>query len=94
MDEQLKLAHKVIELVDRSNRKICVTLLQYNVDKFGSSYAQVQLFASKNEDGKFEKVVYLNCKLEEFVYLLDVLNSVYDEVITNQPICNVLKEVI
>ena len=27
MDEQLKLAHKV---VDRANRKICVTLLRYN----------------------------------------------------------------
>ena len=27
MDEQLKLAHKVVDVVDRANRKFCVTLL-------------------------------------------------------------------
>ena len=32
MDEQLKLAHKVIDVVDRANRKICMTLLRYNMD--------------------------------------------------------------
>ena len=37
MDEQLKLAHKVVDVVDRANRKICVTLLRYNVDKPESS---------------------------------------------------------
>ena len=41
MDEQLKLARKVVEVVDRPNRMICVTLLRYNVDKLESSYAQV-----------------------------------------------------
>ena len=54
MDEQLKLAHKVVDVVDRTNRKICVTLLRYNVDKRESSYAQVRLFARKNEDEKFQ----------------------------------------
>ena len=29
MEEQLKLVHKVIDVVDRSNRRICVTLLRY-----------------------------------------------------------------
>ena len=28
MDEQLKLTHKVVDVVDRTNRKICVTLLR------------------------------------------------------------------
>ena len=32
MEEQLKLVHKVIDVVDRPNRRICVTLLRYNVD--------------------------------------------------------------
>ena len=41
MDEQLKLAHKVVDVVDRANRKYCVTLLRYNVDKPESSNAQV-----------------------------------------------------
>ena len=90
MEEQLKLAHKVVDVVDRANRKICVSLLRYNVDKPENSYAQVRLFARKKEDEKFQQVVYVNYKLEEFIYLLDVMNSVYDKVITNQPICNVL----
>ena len=41
MDEQFKLAHKVVGVVDRAKRKICVTLLRYNVDKPESSCAQV-----------------------------------------------------
>ena len=57
MDEQLKLAQKVVDVVDRANKKICVTLLRYNVDKPESSYAQVQLFVRKKEDEKFQQVV-------------------------------------
>ena len=67
MDEQLKLAHKVVDVVDRTNRKICVTLLRYNVDKPENSYAQVRLFARKKEDEKFQQVVYVKYKLEEFI---------------------------
>ena len=90
MDEQLKLALKVVAVVDRANRKICVTLLRYNVDKPESSYAQVRLVARKKEDEKFQPVVYANYKFEAFINSLDVMNSVYDKVITNQPICEVL----
>ena len=92
MDEQIKLTHKVVDVVDRTNRKICVTLLRYNVDQPESSYAQVRLFARKKEDDKFQQVVYVNYKLEEFNYLLDVMNSFYDKIITNQPISNVSKK--
>ena len=90
MDEQLKLAHKVVDVVDRAKRKICVTRLRYNVDKPESSYAQVQLMARKKEDEMFQQLVYVNYKLEAFIYLVDVLSSVYDKVINNQPICKVL----
>ena len=88
MNEQLKLAHKVVHVVDRANRMICVTLLRYNVERLESSYAQVRLFATKREDEKFQQVVYVNHNFEEFRSLLDVMNSVYDKVITNRPICN------
>ena len=94
MHEQLKLAHKVVDVVDRANRKICVTRLRYNVDKPESSYAQVRLFAGKKEDEKFQQVVYVNYKLEEFIYLLDVMKSAYDKVSTNQPIYKVSQEII
>ena len=94
MDEHFKLAHKVVDVVDRANRKTCVTLLLFNVDEPEISYAQVRLFARKKEDEKFQQVVYMIFKLEEFICLLDVKISVYDKVITNQPICNVLLKVI
>ena len=90
MDEQFKLAHNVADVVDRANRKICETLLWVNVDKPESFYAQIRLFARKNEDEMFQQVVYVNYKLEEFIYLIDVMNSVCDKNIFNQPICNVL----
>ena len=32
MEEQLELTHKVIEVVDRSHRKTCVTMLGYNME--------------------------------------------------------------
>ena len=90
MEEQLKLVHEVIDVVDCPNRKICVTLLRYKVDNPHTSYAQVRLFGRKTEKEKFQQIVYVNYKLDEFIYLLDVMNSVYDKVSANQPICNVL----
>ena len=42
----------------------------------------------------FQQIVYVNFKLEEFIYSLDVMNFVYDKVTTNQPICDFLKKVI
>ena len=67
-----------------------MTLLRYNVDKPEISYAQTRIFTRKEEEEKFQQVGYVNYKIEEFIYLLDVMNSVYDTVITNQPNCNVL----
>ena len=90
MEEQLKLAHKVIDVVDFPNRRICVTLLRYKLDNPDTSYAKVRLFGRKTEEEKFQQIVYVNYKFDEFIYLLDVMNSVYDKVIANQPICNVL----
>ena len=90
MEEQLKLVHKVIDVVDCPNRKICVTLLRYKLDNPDTSYAQVRLFGRKTEEEKFQQIVYVKFTLDEFIYLLDVMNSVYDKVITNQPFCKVL----
>ena len=52
-DERLKLAHKVVDVVERANREICVTLLRYNVEKPERFCAQVRLIARKKEDEKF-----------------------------------------
>ena len=90
MEEQLTLVHKVIDVVDCPNRRICVTLLRYKADITETSYAQVRLFGRKKEEEKFEQIVYVNYKHDKFVYLLDVMNLLYDRVIANHPICNVL----
>ena len=89
IDDQFKLAHKVIDVVDQANRKTCVTLLQYYVEKPDSPYAQNRLFTNKKEEEKFQQIVYVNLKfvfeicvyvkLEEFIYLLHVMDSVYDK---------------
>ena len=90
MEEQLKLVHKVIDVVDRPKRRICVALLRYKADNPDTSFAQVRLLGLRTEEEKFQQIVYVNYRLDEFVYLLDVMNSVYDKVIANQRICNIL----
>ena len=90
MKEQLKLSHKVVEVVDRPHRKICVTMLRYNVETPETSCAQVRLFGGKNNEEKFNQIVYVNYKLDDFIYLLDVMNSVYDKIIANEFLWNVL----
>ena len=74
MEEHLKLVHKVIDVVDRPNRRICVTLLRYKLDNAETFYAQVHLFGRKKEEENFQQILYVNYKLDEFVYLLDVKN--------------------
>ena len=64
LDEQLKLSHKAFDVVDRSNRKICVSLLWYNVDKPETSYAQVQLSAKNKQEEIFQEFVYVKLKLK------------------------------
>ena len=89
MEEQLKLVHKVIDVGDRQKRRIFVTLLRYKVDNPETSYA-LRLFGRKKEEEKIQQIVYVNYRLDEFVYFLNVMKSVYDKVIANQPICNIL----
>ena len=64
MEEQLKLVYKVIDILDRPKRRICVTLLRYKVDNPETSYDQVCLFGRKKEEEKFEQIVYVNYKLD------------------------------
>ena len=47
MDEQRKLSQKVVDVVNRANKKIFLKLLQYSVGKTEVSDAQVRLVGSK-----------------------------------------------
>ena len=60
VDEQLKLVHMLVDVVERANKKSCVILLRFNVDKPKSSYAQAKLFAWRKEDEEIQQIVYLN----------------------------------
>ena len=94
MEEQLKLTHRVVEVVDRPHKKICVTMLRYNVEKPETSHVQIRLFGRRKDEEKFNQIVYVKYKLDEFINLLDVMNSVYNKVNANEPLCYVLQQVI
>ena len=64
LEEQLKLTHKVVEVVDRPHRKICVTMARYNVEKLETSYVQVRLFVRRRDEEKINPVGSVNYKFE------------------------------
>ena len=76
MGEQFKLTQKVVKIVDRPLRKICVTLLRYNGEKPETSYVQVRLFGRRKDEQKFNHFVYLNYELDEIVFFFDLMKSV------------------
>ena len=51
------------------------------MDKPEKLYGQVWLTARSKEDEKVQQIVYVIYKAEEFIYLLDVTNSVYEKVL-------------
>ena len=76
IEEQLKLVHKVIDVVNCPNRRRCGTLLRYKADNPETSYAQVRLIGRKKEEEKNQQIVHVIYKVDDVVYLLDVMNSV------------------
>ena len=69
-------------------------MMRYNVEKPETSYVQVLLFGRRKNEENFNQFVYVNNKLDDIIYLLDVRNSVYGKVIANETLCNVLSQVI
>ena len=59
METQLKMVHKVWNVVDLPHRKICVTMLRYTVEDPESSYVQIRLFGKQQKDGNFQQIVYV-----------------------------------
>ena len=76
MEDQLNRTHIVVKVVDWSTRKLCVTMLRYSVEKPETSYDLIRLFGRGKEEEKFNQIVYVRFKLDEFIFLLDVMNSV------------------
>ena len=90
LDEQLKHAQKAITIVDRPKRKIFATMKKYCMDELESSYVQLRLFTRNSEHDKFQQLVFVNYKYDEFLYLLDVITSISDQVLSNQSPCNLV----
>ena len=78
-DERLKPTHKVVDIVDRANKKICLTVSRYVHDKRECSYPQVRCFASKQKDKNIQQKAYVCYELEQIIYPLVVWNSVKDK---------------
>ena len=76
----------MIEIAEGAKRKVCVTLLRYKEDNPKTSYAQIRLFTRRTEAENFQQLVCVNFKIDEFIYLLDVTNSVCDPVLEIKPL--------
>ena len=66
IEDQLKPVYKVIDFVDCRNRRICVTLLQYKMDKSETSYAQVRFLGRKKEEKILSKFCMSTINLTNF----------------------------
>ena len=90
LDEQLKHVQKAITIVDRPKRKIFATMKKYCMDKPESTYVQLRLFTRNSELDKFQLLVFVNYKYDGFLFLLDVITSISDQVLSNQSLCNLV----
>ena len=68
--------------------------MRYVVAKPETYMLKSGFFARKKEDEKFQQSVFVIYKLDEFIYLLEVMNSVYDIVVTDNPICSIKSDCI
>ena len=79
-------------ILDRGNSTFFVILLRYNLDKPENSYARIRIFPRKREDENHQQLVHGCSTPIELIYLLGVINSVYNDVFANESscTCNVL----
>ena len=90
LDEQLKNVQKAITTVDRPKRKIIASMKKYSMDKPERTYMRLRLFTRKSQHDKFQQLVFVNDKYDESLYLLDVITSISDQVLSNQSLCNIV----
>ena len=88
MAGQLKLAYRLVDVVDRPTERFACLRCVTNVFNPQSLKTQLQFFAGKKKEVSFQQTVYANCSAKEILNVLDVMKSVYDKVIAEQFICN------
>ena len=90
LDEQLKHVQKFITILDRPKGKVIATVKKNYRDKPGSTYVQFRFFTRISEYDKFQQLVFVNYYYDEFLYLLDVITSISNQVLWNQSLCNIV----
>ena len=90
LDEQLKHVQKGITIVDRPKRKIIATMKKNNIDKPENTYVQLRVFTRNGEHHKFQQLVFVSYEYDEFLYLLDFITYLSDQVLSNQSVCNIV----
>ena len=89
METQLKMVHKVYNVVDQPHRKIFVTMRRYNVKYPDTCYVQIRLFGKQGnvqKEGKFYQMACVNYKYDEFLQLIDIMSHSSDKILNNQPL--------
>ena len=85
LDEEIKLAHIVVDLVYCPNKITSVTLLGWSVVESDIQYAQMRLNDKKKEEWKSQPIENLNDRLVESLCHLKIINSLYKKLVDNQP---------
>ena len=78
LDEKLKHHQKAITIVVRPKEKIFATMKKYCIDKPEITYVQLRLFTRNSEHDKFQQLVFVTYKYDDYLYLLDVITSLSD----------------
>ena len=90
LDEELKHVQKAITIVDRPKNKVVATMKKYCTEKPESTYVQLRLFTRNSKLDKFQQLVFVNYKYDEFLCLLDAITSISVQVLSNQSLCNIV----
>ena len=90
LNKQLKLVQKAITVVNPHKRKTFATIKKYCMDKPESTYVQIRLFTRISEHDKFQQLLFVRYKYDEFLFLSDVYTSLSEQVLSNQSLGNIV----
>ena len=63
---------------------------KYCMDKPETTFVQLRLFRRNSERDKFQHLVFVNYNYDQYLYLLDVITPMSDQVLSNQCLCNIV----
>ena len=70
--------------MDRPKKKTIASMKKYYKDRPESTCVQRRFFTRNSEYDEFQQLLFVNNNFAEFLYLLDVITSISDQVKSNQ----------